>query len=127
MPIRCAFSVKWNTAFTTVMIAEEASRPPRVSISNERSSLSVSHSSTVLTMNGMNRNSTPSVRMAGMKSATRISHPTKKFRTLNTIATTIAEPTLRIFTDGKIRARARTVTVSAARCRRMYMKRKPSS
>ena len=47
------------------MMAAEANSAPVVSISNEPISLSVSHSSTALTMNGTKKNSSPSVRMAG--------------------------------------------------------------
>jgi hypothetical protein len=50
-----------------------------------------------------------------------MSHPRKKLSSENTIATTIAEPRLLTFTDGTKRASSNTVTVIAARCRRMYM------
>ena len=76
---------------------------------NDPISLSVNHNTTVLTMNGMNRNSRPSVRIAGTNSTALISHARKKFSTENTMATTIAEPMLLTFTDGRNRASSRTV------------------
>src|SRR5450432_3041 len=103
------------------MIPAEANSAPAVSISNEPSSLSVNHSITALTMNGTNRNSTPSVRIAGTNSATRISQPSSTLSTENTIATTNAEATPLIFTVEKIRDSSRTVAVSVARCSSVYM------
>ena len=99
-----------------MITAADISKPPIVSIENDLMSLSVSHSSTVLTMNGTNRNSSPNVNIAGTNSTALISHPRKKFSSEKTIATTIAEPTLLIFTDGRKRASSRTVAVNAARC-----------
>ena len=105
------------------MTADDASSPPIVSIRNDPMSLSVNHSTTVLTMNGMNRNSRPNVNSAGTNSTALMSHARKKLSSENTIATTIAEPMLLIFTDGRKRASRRTVAVIAARCRMVCMAR----
>ena len=101
---------------------EQAARS--VSISNERSSLSVSHSRIVLTMKGTNRNSSPSVRIAGMNSddadepaqeevqhARRRGHDDRRPDAADLARTE------------RCRASASTVSVSTARCRRMYMRR----
>ena len=98
-----------------MITAADPSSPPVVSISNAPMSLSVTHSSTVLTMNGTNRNSSPSVSIAGTISTALMSQPRKKLRSEKTMATTMAVPTLLTLTDGKMRDSARTVTVSAAR------------
>ena len=45
-----------------------------------------------------------------------MNHPTRTFRTENTIATTIAAPMLRTRTDGRKRASSRTVAVNRTRC-----------
>jgi len=87
-----------------------------VSIANVLMSLSVSHSITVFTMNGTNRNSSPSVSTAGTNNTARMNHPRKKFSSEKTTATRIAAPTLLTLTDGRKRASRRTVAVNTTRC-----------
>ena len=61
--------------------------------------------------------------MAGTNSTTRMSQPRKKFSTEKTMATAKAEPALFTLTEGKMRASASTVTVSATRWRSVSMAR----
>ena len=94
------------------MALDDSSSARTLLISNEASSLSASQSRTVFTMYVANSSNSPRVRMVGITSSSRSSHPSDQLSRLNTTATVMAAGGFFSQTPAVTRLRASTVNAN---------------